>query len=289
MKKEQEKSQYKYLGLTAAVILTVFILEIIAFFASVSLEIFIGGASDSGALGEGPQIMIRCILFFIVFGAWLHMELSGEAESRPSGEDPLLLTGLERLLSVILPILIMILFAGFAASLGAFLSDSRPEMMQSYNHLSVTASFSDIKKAGFQGIISVISTFILLPAAEEIIFRGLIMNYLGLFFKSVFKDSEKAELYIFLAADLLQAIFFAFYQLNIFFGIISFISGLILGLIYKTAGSLLLPAVSHILFNITLLLIPSGYSDYPVQAAVISAVSLAFMAGTLLMYVLRKH
>ncbi len=90
------------------------------------------------------------------------------------------------------------------------------------------------------------------PAAEELIFRGAILDRLRL-------------AYPFWVANLLQAAFFGLYHMNVIQGIYAFLCGLLLGLVCRAADTILANILTHIAFNATNYLL--GYL-FPADKAV---------------------
>lgn len=79
---------------------------------------------------------------------------------------------------------------------------------------------------------------IIVPIAEELIFRALIYNRMKRYLKS--------NLY----AMVLSSLFFAFYHGNMVQGIYAFIIGFIMAYIYEKFGSIIAPVLFHICCNI---------------------------------------
>ena len=88
------------------------------------------------------------------------------------------------------------------------------------------------------GIIVLVYTIVIGPAAEEFIFRGAIFDRLYLGFD-------------FWKANMLQALLFALYHMDIVQGIYAFIMGIVLGMVLKATGSIITAIITYILFNAT--------------------------------------
>lgn len=106
-----------------------------------------------------------------------------------------------------------------------------PEAFQSYNQ--VMGNLTDSST-----MIAVLYVLLVGPVAEELIFRGAILDRFYLAFP-------------FLTANILQAVLFGVYHMNLIQGIYAFCLGMILGLVRYVSGSILLSAMIHILFNAT--------------------------------------
>ena len=106
-----------------------------------------------------------------------------------------------------------------------------------------------------------IYAIILGPIAEELIFRGLVYRFARL--KMTF-----------MGANLLQAVLFAVYHLNLVQGIYAFVIGLIFGFIASRGRGIRYSILLHILFNLVAVLgkdfIPSITALMPVPVLLIS-------------------
>lgn len=76
------------------------------------------------------------------------------------------------------------------------------------------------------------------PVAEELIFRGVILDRL----KPAFP---------FWVANVMQAAFFGFFHLNVIQGLYAFVLGILLGMVVRVTGSIMGSMITHITFNAT--------------------------------------
>lgn len=133
------------------------------------------------------------------------------------------------------------------------LSSAVPEAFSSYNQ--VMAHLTD-KTMLLTGL------YVLLigPVSEELIFRGAILDRLYLAFP-------------FAAANILQAVLFGIYHMNVIQGIYAFLLGVFLGMLRNVTGSILAPVAAHILFNgtsyVLSYLFPEGGKTEWLSAAVL--------------------
>lgn len=106
-----------------------------------------------------------------------------------------------------------------------------PDIMDEYNML--------MEESGIVGLtlLSSIVTLVMAPLGEELIFRGLTLQYL-----------RKAGLG-FHAANIIQAILFGIAHMNWIQGIYAFLLGLILGWLCKRFKTLAAPMLLHMFFN----------------------------------------
>ena len=76
------------------------------------------------------------------------------------------------------------------------------------------------------------------PVAEELIFRGVILDRL----KPAFP---------FWVANVMQAALFGFFHLNVIQGLYAFVLGILLGMVVRVTGSIIGSMITHIIFNAT--------------------------------------
>lgn len=86
-------------------------------------------------------------------------------------------------------------------------------------------------------LLQIIATVILVPIAEELLFRGIIQGELNLRFTPR-------------VAVLIQALLFGIFHMNPIQSLYTFIPGLLLGIAYYYTGNLIIPIVMHMIFNL---------------------------------------
>lgn len=106
-----------------------------------------------------------------------------------------------------------------------------PQAFGSYNQIMGSLTDSSV-------FITVLYVLLAGPAAEELIFRGAILDRFYLAFP-------------FWAANFLQALLFGVYHMNFIQGMYAFCLGMVLGFVRHVSGSILVPIFIHILFNTT--------------------------------------
>lgn len=104
-----------------------------------------------------------------------------------------------------------------------------PVFFKNYNQLMETVSQGDM----FLNILYVVTIG---PISEELIFRGAIFDRFYLVFP-------------FWTANILQAVLFGIYHMNVIQGVYAFLLGILLGMIRQMTGSILSTIFSHIIFN----------------------------------------
>lgn len=107
-----------------------------------------------------------------------------------------------------------------------------PSAMDNYMELVESSGLSEYS------IMWAVATLILPPLVEEIIFRGLILRYL-----------RRAGA-CFLVANLIQAVLFGIFHMNLVQGIYAACLGFLLGYLAWRYDSILVPMVMHALFNL---------------------------------------
>lgn len=111
----------------------------------------------------------------------------------------------------------------------SFLSTVIPEAFSFYN--TVMEQLTDSSMT-----VTVVYVLLVGPVSEELIFRGAILDRFYLAFP-------------FLAANILQALLFGMYHMNLIQGLYAFCLGFVLGIIRYGMGSILASIFAHILFN----------------------------------------
>ncbi len=116
-----------------------------------------------------------------------------------------------------------------------YLSNSLIHLIPTNNYLSFLIPTKSIT-TGLIGIFSLISVVLFSPIAEELVFRGMFLNKLGLVVPTVF-------------AILISALLFA--SLHSFGSIISaFVFGICMALLYLKTDNILVPILAHFLNNL---------------------------------------
>ena len=107
-----------------------------------------------------------------------------------------------------------------------------PSAMDQYTEMIDSSGISQYS------ILWAVSTLTLPPIVEEIIFRGLILQYLG-------RAGAR-----FLVANLIQAVLFGVFHMNFVQGIYTALLGFLLGWLAYRYDSILVPMVLHAIFNL---------------------------------------
>lgn len=99
-------------------------------------------------------------------------------------------------------------------------------------------------------LIVLVYTVVVAPIAEELIFRGVILQ-------------RSRKVIPFLGANILQAAFFGLYHQNIVQGIYATFVGLLLGLVYRKYNSIYAPIFLHMMINVSIFLVMIFPSTMP--------------------------
>ena len=120
----------------------------------------------------------------------------------------------------------------FVSIIMAVINIAAPRLMEEYSELVESSGLTEYS------VMWAVSTLILPPLTEETIFRGLILRYL-----------RRAGA-CFFAANLIQAVLFGIFHMNLVQGIYTAIFGFILGYFAKRYDTLAAPILLHALFNL---------------------------------------
>ena len=85
-------------------------------------------------------------------------------------------------------------------------------------------------------LLQIVATVIMVPIAEELLFRGIVLGELNL------RYSPRVVV-------LVQAVLFAVFHMNPIQTLYTFIPGLLLGIAYYYTGNLVIPIIMHMIFN----------------------------------------
>ncbi len=247
--------------LAAVPLLISFLISIISYFASV----FIQGVfnhedlSSSNPADDGPTYLINYITMLVVFGFWYMMILQNrtdapemesetpkasdqgrkKSEHKSSGSwNPV------KYWSTRLPVLLLLGFGiqVLGSAVISILSNAAPDLFSSYKELIQSMSGSEASW------MTVFSVSLLAPIAEELLFRGVALNY------------AKRALPV-KAAIFFQAVLFGIYHLNLVQFVYATLIGTLLGMLAHRAGSVIPGIVLHVIINVSAYLIPAGFID----------------------------
>lgn len=107
-----------------------------------------------------------------------------------------------------------------------------PSIIEAYSEMMEDLGLTDAS------LFAVLSTVILAPISEELVFRGITLSLARRFTKR------------FWLANIIQAVLFGVAHGNLVQGLYAFILGMILGYVYKSYNNILVPMICHLLYNI---------------------------------------
>ena len=258
----------KYLIIMMAPLLACLIVTILAYFAAFAMTVITGQVdvldTYSALVDEGIFNLFRFTLIIIMCGVWYmksfpdifyHREAPFSVILKktfhPMGIIPLILLGGS----------IQIATDSILYVLGHFFRTA----FASYEHMMETFE-------GSNSVLFIITVCTIGPVAEELLFRGLTLQYAMKAF-----DNKK---YKYAIAVFIQAILFAVYHGNIIQSTYAFIFGLLFGAITVKAGSVLPSIITHCTVNASLYLLPADIYKYPKRAFVIMIISLLALIGS---------
>lgn len=169
-------------------------------------------------------MVIYAVMSIAIFGLWYYMKYDGcYLPKIQTTFHPVSLVG------------ILMLVPGMqylSTYIVSFTATLFPDWLKAYEELLETAGLDGSSLTLGMFLYSVI----LAPFSEELIFRGVTM-----------RQAKKA--FPFWAANLMQAILFGIFHMNMIQGIYAFCLGLILGYVCEKGGSIYYSILLHILFN----------------------------------------
>ena len=169
-------------------------------------------------------MIVYSLISICIFGIWYYVSFGGDYLPKPSATfHPMQLAA----------IVVLIPGAQFGCSfLTAIIAALFPSWMEAYERLMETAGLGeDIT------LIMMFYSVILAPIGEELVFRGVTMR------------SARRALPFWLA-NILQALLFGIFHMNMIQGCYAFALGLLLGYVCEKGGSIYYSIFFHFLFNL---------------------------------------
>lgn len=222
MKKEQRKLQFKDILLIILPSFIAFFLEIISFFAYISISAIYRAASTKDLVDAGPLFLVKYLLFAIVFTWWYLASKSVNDESKSqkakkagSKSDEEEKSKHDRATRIAGAVILI----AIGVTVGLV-----------NRHLYTGAEETTL----FLKLVMIIMA----PFAEEILFRGLIQSNA----KKVFSPT---------AAIIIQAVLYGIFLLNPIQSLCAIPLGIYLGFVtQKKDGNLIVPILIHTAMNI---------------------------------------
>ncbi len=217
------------LALCLEFVATFFVLGVTAlFFLYAPTEQGLDYTTLSDLLSDYNFNAILSIIFsltcVVIFGIWYYWRYEGEYLPRPSKTfHPLAILG----------VLLMVPGAQYISSIIMIIACSiSPALLEEYTELLDTAGLSDNIP-----LLMIVYAVVLAPIGEELIFRGVTL-----------RAARKAL--PFWLANILQALLFGIFHMNILQGLYTFAFGLLLGYVCEKGGSIYYSMCLHLLYNL---------------------------------------
>lgn len=203
---------------------------------------------------------VFAILNVSVFGLWYYHKFEGDYLPQPKQTfHPALFAGL----------LLIAPAAQFLANIiVVIVSLINPVWLENYENLMESAGFEN--NLSFLMILYVV---FLGPVGEELIFRGVTMRC-------------ARQIFPFWAANLMQALLFGIFHMNVIQGSYAFVLGIILGIVCEKLGSIYYSIFLHICFNFfgTIVAQQLEFIDAPIEYAIYySIIAVAGIAAIILL------
>ena len=234
------------LVLATVPLLISFAVSIISYFAAVFIRsvYFREELSVDSTSNDGLIYLISYTMLIVIFGFWYTMILQNRAPvedvkaSTPKRWNPV------KYWMTRLPILLLLGFGlqVFFSAVISILSTAAPDFFSSYKELIQSMSGVEVSW------MTKLSVCLLAPIAEELLFRGVSLNYA--------KNALPIK-----TAILLQAVLFGIYHLNLIQFFYATVAGLILGMLAHQAGSIIPGIVLHVIINASAYFLPSVFID----------------------------
>lgn len=266
--------------LAAAPFFATYVLEIIAYYADfaivTALHTYLGMNIDFDEESyEGANMpsnavvtnLIYVLLCLVIFG-WWWMKVK-EAEARRSlvrktnksamnkntsntNKSTANKTAKTQIKTIALLAVLGISFQLFVSSILAIIRHSAPKLLESYDEI--------IDSLTERTFLLMLTTILLAPIAEELIFRGLTLHFAG-------------KVIPVKAAIIFSALFFGLYHGNLIQGLYAFVAGMILAYIVTRTGRLLPAVFLHIVINLSAYLIPDMLFETMIPSVLVLVMS----------------
>ncbi len=236
------KTGYFFCGLTP--LLSCFLLQLFTLFPAIALFLFYlclswfptfnlidfienysYYVSDSG-FTDFYQLLYA-VFACLIFSGWFFLQFSKDPHVTLKKNPAIGRMGI-LLFSIVL---LTIGFQYLSNFITSIIAGIWPWIYQDYAQLLEDAGFNN------PGVLSYIYGIIIGPIAEEFIFRGVTLHY----FKRAFP---------FWLANILQALLFGIYHMNLMQGIYTFCIGILFGLLFYYGKNLFFTITAHIIYNL---------------------------------------
>ncbi len=228
----------------AALAIQYFIVILLGFVYSIAVAIQIGFNEGFADLTNSTKVsqsimdamsqeiiylisVIGVIVCGIVFFFWYRIEIRGEVRGK-----------LRELLTIKNVILLLILGMGCQFFLSGGMSLIQPLFSQLFE--AYAENMGELVSGSNVAVLLLL--ILVAPVAEELVFRGVILH-------------KTSKVIPFLGANILQALLFGIYHMNIIQGIYAAFMGLLLGAVYHKYKTIFAPILLHMIINTCALLV----------------------------------
>lgn len=208
-------------------------------------------------------------LFILCFGIWYYRAFVKKDDTTILDNIKSLITNKSRLIKTIIGLVV----CGYMAQIlvDCVLALVRPLFRETFENYDSLVSNVTGAQSSWLLILSVI---LLAPIGEELLFRGVIMNYAKRCMPAI-------------VAIILQAALFGLYHGNIVQIIYAFVMGIVLGIVALRLGSIVYSIILHMAVNISIFLVPQFiYTNN--TATIISCIISGIALIVLLIFILKS-
>ena len=264
----------KYLMLIVAPIVMCLMVTIIAYFASFAMTVITGDVdvldTSSALVDEGIFNLFRYTLIIILCGLWYAKSFPDKIYFREAPFSVILKkTFLSK--SVFLLIILGISIQVSTDAILYILSHQFSDFFSSYNVMIESLE-------GSKSVLLIFSVCTIGPLSEELIFRGLTLNYA----LKAFEGRKHGCRY----AVIIQAVLFAIYHGNVIQSSYALIFGLMFGAIAVKAESIIPTVFLHAVVNASLYALPTDIFKSTNQTVLILVISAIILALSFTFYLL---
>lgn len=212
-------------------------------------------------------------LYIVIFGIWYYKAFCNDISKNNNSIASHIIDMIKQLFRS--KVIFLLIIAGYAGQVmvDGILVLVRPLFTSAFEEYDeLVSNVSGINSSW----VMLIAVFFLAPIGEELLFRGLIQQYL----------SRAMNIYI---AILLQGLLFGLYHGNVIQGVYAFLLGAVLGLITNKTHSVLYGIILHMAINISLLFVPDILLNSTIGCILSSIVGLCIFVVMLILALRAKN
>lgn len=206
-------------------------------------------------------------LYIVIFGIWYYKAFCNDISKNNNSIASHIIDMIKQLFRS--KVIFLLIIAGYAGQVmvDGILVLVRPLFTSAFEEYDeLVSNVSGINSSW----VMLIAVFFLAPIGEELLFRGIVQQYL----------SRAMNIYI---AIILQGLLFGLYHGNVIQGIYAFLLGTVLGLIAHKAQSILYGIILHMVINISILFVPDILLNSTIGSILSSIIGLCIFVGMLIL------